>query len=152
MIFKYTFETMLGTMTAYEQDNMLIRLGFDSEFEGVVLKTKLLENTKTQLTQYFSGGRKEFTLPLNPRGTSFQTRIWSLLREIPYGEVCSYQDIAVKYGNIKAVRAVGGANNKNPIMIIIPCHRVIGKKGGLVGYSSGIDTKMKLLELENKYK
>lgn len=98
--------------------------------------------------EYFNGQRKSFDLPLNPKGTEFQKKVWNALLNIPYGSTCSYKDIAVNIGNEKACRAVGGANNKNPIFIIIPCHRVIGKNGSLVGYGGGLDIKLKLLELE----
>lgn len=101
-----------------------------------------------QLTEYFAGKRKVFDLPLEPHGTEFQKKVWQALREIPYGTTCSYGEIAAKIGNPKASRAVGGANNKNPIAIVVPCHRVIGANGSLVGYASGLQTKEALLKLE----
>ncbi len=112
-------------------------------------RTAVIDEAVKQLTEYFDGKRKVFDLPLNPQGTEFQRNVWTALTEIPYGKVCSYQDIAVKIGNPKAVRAVGGANNKNPILIIIPCHRVIGKDGSLVGYGGGLEIKKYLLSLEH---
>lgn len=102
----------------------------------------------TQLTEYFEGKRKEFTLPLAPEGTEFRKKVWKALCDIPYGETRSYGDIAKAVGNPKASRAVGGANNKNPIIIVIPCHRVIGADGSLTGYACGIEIKKRLLELE----
>lgn len=102
-----------------------------------------------ELNEYFSGNLREFTIPLDRMGTPFQLRVWDELRRIPYGETRSYSDIARQIGNPQGQRAVGLANNKNPIGVIVPCHRVIGKKGALVGYASGIDHKARLLELES---
>jgi methylated-DNA-[protein]-cysteine S-methyltransferase len=101
-----------------------------------------------QLNEYFAGNRQNFQLPLKCNGTVFQNRVWSELQKIPYGETRSYEDIAIGIGNKKAVRAIGQANNKNPIMIIIPCHRVIHKNGSIGGFGCGIDTKKYLLDLE----
>ena len=94
------------------------------------------------------GKRKSFDLPLKPEGTEFQKKVWNALLDIPYGETRSYKDIAVAIGNPKACRAVGMANNRNPISIIIPCHRVIGANGSLVGYGGGLPIKIELLNLE----
>lgn len=101
-----------------------------------------------QLKEYFSGTRKEFDLKLNISGTDFQKKVWEALQGIPYGETRTYQDIAIAVGSPKACRAVGGANNKNKIPVIIPCHRVIGKDGSLVGFGSGLKIKKELLQLE----
>jgi len=101
-----------------------------------------------QLEEYFSGKRKRFDLPLNPNGTDFQRTVWKALSDIPYGKTKTYKQIAEKIGNPKACRAVGMANNKNPIWIVIPCHRVIGADGTLTGYGGGINMKKRLLELE----
>lgn len=110
-------------------------------------RTKLKE-TARQIGAYFAGRLKEFDLPLAPRGTPFQTSVWSALREIPYGETVSYGQIADRLGNPKAVRAVGLANGSNPIAIVIPCHRVIGSNGSLTGYGGGLPIKQALLSLE----
>lgn len=107
-----------------------------------------LAGAKHQLTEYFSGQRREFALPLDMRGTPFQLEVWKALRTIPYGALASYKDVAVEVGNVKAVRAVGGANNRNPVPVIVPCHRVIGAAGALVGYAGGLGIKSRLLELE----
>ena len=104
-----------------------------------------------QLEQYFAGRRKTFELPLAPEGTAFQLKVWQALQEIPYGETRSYGQIARAVGNEKAARAVGMANNQNPISIIIPCHRVIGADGKLVGYGGGLERKACLLELERRH-
>ncbi len=104
--------------------------------------------TKKQLNEYFEGTRRTFDLPLELHGTDFQMKVWKALREIPYGEIRSYKEIAIAVGNEKASRAVGMANNRNPIFIIIPCHRVIGSNNTLVGYAGGLAMKQGLLELE----
>lgn len=101
-----------------------------------------------QFTEYEKGARKVFDLPLHIKGTEFQKKVWNALLEIPYGETRSYQEIAIQIGNPKAVRAVGGACNRNPIGIIVPCHRVVGKNGSLTGYAGGLDYKKLLLEKE----
>ena len=111
-------------------------------------ETQLLRETKNQLAEYFDGSRKRFDLPLNPKGTVFQQSVWQALLMIPYGETRSYKEIATLVGNPKASRAVGMANNRNPISIIVPCHRVIGSSGKLVGYGGGLAIKEKLLGLE----
>ncbi|MGY0615089.1 methylated-DNA--[protein]-cysteine S-methyltransferase [Vibrio sp. FJH11] len=108
----------------------------------------ILTQTERQLGEYFSGLRNEFELPLAATGTDFQHQVWHALTTIPYGETWSYQDIADAIGNPKAVRAVGMANGKNPISIVVPCHRVIGKSGKLTGYAGGIERKQRLLALE----
>jgi len=112
---------------------------------------ELLANCKLQLENYFSGKITSFNLPLNPEGTEFQKRVWAELQRIPYGETMTYMELAVKLGDAKAIRAVGTANGRNPIAIIIPCHRVIGAGNKLTGYAGGIWRKKALLELEMKY-
>ena len=106
---------------------------------------------KRQLDEYFDGTRLEFELPLSPDGTEFQLDVLRALQEIPYGETASYADIARRVGRPKAVRAVGAANGRNPLPIVIPCHRVIGSNGSMTGFGGGIDTKVALLELEAKH-
>ena len=113
-------------------------------------ETSLIKNTKQQLDEYFAGKRKKFDIPIKLEGTDFQIKVWKELLKIPYGETCSYLDIAKRIGNPKASRAVGMANNKNKIIIIVPCHRVIGSNKKLVGYACGLEVKEKLLELERK--
>lgn len=107
-----------------------------------------LENARTQLTEYFAGQRKDFDLPLTLDGTEFQVSVLEALLKIPYGETTSYGAIAKQIGRPKAVRAVGAANGRNPIPIIVPCHRVIGSSGDLTGFGGGLDTKEALLRLE----
>ncbi|HST46788.1 methylated-DNA--[protein]-cysteine S-methyltransferase [Jatrophihabitans sp.] len=103
---------------------------------------------RTQLQEYFAGERDTFDLPLNPRGTAFQQSVWQALREIRYGTTMSYREVAEEIGNPKAVRAVGSANSRNPISIIVPCHRVVGSDGKLVGYAGGFSAKRWLLDHE----
>lgn len=110
---------------------------------------EFLREVASQLNAYFSGKLKCFNLKLAPEGTNFQKSVWKALCEIPYGETRTYKDIAVSIGKPKAYRAVGLANNRNPIAIIVPCHRVIGSNGKLVGYASGMDVKESLLKLED---
>jgi len=107
-----------------------------------------LDECESQLDAYFKKELKEFCLPLKIAGTSFQLNVWKALLTVPYGQTNSYKNLAIRIGNPKAVRAVGGANNKNPISIILPCHRIIGSDGKLVGYGGGMDAKKYLLELE----
>lgn len=108
----------------------------------------VLHESVKQLGEYFDSGRVAFRLPIDLRGTAFQVRVWQALRDVPFGKTRSYLQIGQAIGSPKAVRAVGGANNRNPLPIIIPCHRIIGADGSLVGYGGGISIKRKLLELE----
>ncbi len=146
--FIYTYKNYNFTLTADAQHLL-----------GLKLYPKICENTKEeinpvlekaikQLDEYFSGQRKVFELPLNPQGTEFQKKVWGNLLKIPYGQTVSYKRLAEMSGNSFASRAVGMANNKNPIAIIIPCHRVIGADGKLTGYAGGLDLKRELIELE----
>ncbi|MCD7834515.1 MAG: methylated-DNA--[protein]-cysteine S-methyltransferase [Lachnospiraceae bacterium] len=113
--------------------------------------SELLQRTCGELQEYFAGKRTAFDIPLHPQGTEFQKRVWNALREIPYGETRSYSDIAGRIGQPQACRAVGGANHKNRILILIPCHRVIGKNGSLTGFGCGIEAKDYLLKLETDH-
>jgi methylated-DNA-[protein]-cysteine S-methyltransferase len=106
----------------------------------------------SQLNEYFDGLRKTFTFTLNPKGTDFQQKVWQALLEIPYGKTMSYLELSKKLGDVKAIRAVAAANGKNPIWIVVPCHRVIGSDGSLTGYAGGLWRKQWLLEHENPVK
>lgn len=112
--------------------------------------TPLLERAARELDEYFSGGRRSFTVPLSLGGTPFQRLVWQALKKIPYGQTRSYGDIARAVGRPKGFRAVGMANNRNPVLIMVPCHRVVGKDGGLTGFACGLGVKRYLLELERK--
>lgn len=123
-----------------------IQKGLNSYYEEH--NTEIIEQTINQLNEYFMGERKEFSIPLLFVGTDFQKDVWNALIKIPYGKTDSYLGLSKKLGNEKAVRAVATANGANAISIIVPCHRIIGSKGDLVGYAGGINTKKKLLNLE----
>jgi methylated-DNA-[protein]-cysteine S-methyltransferase len=112
----------------------------------------VLEDCVIQLKEYFEGNRKQFTLKLNPQGTDFQKKVWDKLEQIPFGKTISYLDLSKQLGDVKAIRAVANANGKNPIWVIIPCHRVIGSNGSLTGYAGGLHRKQWLLEHESPYK
>ncbi|MBB3112616.1 O-6-methylguanine DNA methyltransferase [Paenibacillus phyllosphaerae] len=109
-----------------------------------------IAEARRQLGEFFAGERQAFELPLDLWGTDFQKKVWKALTEVPFGQVCSYKDIAEAIGQPKAVRAVGGANNRNPIPVIVPCHRIIGASGALVGYGGGLPIKTYLLQLEGR--
>ena len=123
--------------------------------EDVEISTKIPEELKEavlQLQDYFDGKRTSFTFPLNPSGTEFQKKVWDELLHIPFGKTCSYLDLSKKLGDVKAIRAVASANGKNPLWIVVPCHRVIGTDGSLTGYAGGLWRKKWLLEHENPVK
>lgn len=147
----FYYETNIGRLGIVENGRAITHIYFKEIIlqDVNIVETELLREVNNQIQEYFSGKRKIFDLPLAPQGTEFQQKVWNLLKEVPYGKTCSYKDIAGKIGNNKASRAVGMANNKNPIPIIIPCHRVIGANGKLVGYAGGLEVKKKLLYLEN---
>lgn len=134
-----------------EENGEITDISFWSETKGTQNETPIIAGAFEQLKEYFEGRRKTFDLPLNPKGTDFQKKVWQTLCDIPYGETRTYKQIAEQCGNSKASRAVGMANNKNPIGIVIPCHRVIGVNGALTGYAGGLDKKQKLLNLEKKH-
>ena len=147
-------ETKLGRISIVEEDGEIIRVllnqRIDKEFcNGFRSKeTKILKEAAKQLEEYLDRKRKKFDLPLKLEGTDFMKKVWRALQEIPYGETRTYKQIAEMVGNPKAVRAVGMANNKNKVPIIIPCYRVIGSNGRLIGYALGLEKKQWLLDLE----
>lgn len=147
----FVYDSPIGPISIAEENGAICQLFFGvdnlpAEYENT--ETPLISEAVRQLTEFFTGDRKGFDLPLALIGTDFQKSVWQALLTIPYGETRSYQDIAILIGNPKASRAVGLANNKNPISIIVPCHRVIGKDGSLTGYGGGLAAKKYLLELE----
>jgi len=123
-----------------------VRLGVLTEDK----KHPILLQAERELAEYLDGNRKTFSVKFDPAGTPFQSKVWKALEKIPFGETCSYSAIAKKIGNIKAVRAVGAAIGRNPISVMVPCHRVIGSSGDLTGFAGGLKTKKFLLELENE--
>lgn len=144
----------LGDLILVEENGELLEIGFTSGKRPSQPPRDAEENAAPfamvirQLEEYFAGTRRDFDLPLAPSGTAFQKSVWQSLLEIPFGKAVSYSDIARAIGNPNAVRAVGLANGRNPIPIVIPCHRVIGKDGSLTGYGGGLPIKQKLLTLE----
>ena len=151
----YEYETAIGRFLIAEDtrgitDITLIH-GDDKEAligKYALIETEQIKEAAAQLRGYLEGSRRNFTIRINPQGTPFQQKVWEALRRIPYGETRSYKQIAEEIGNRRASRAVGMANHHNPIMCVIPCHRVIGAKGSMVGYAAGIETKKQLLGLE----
>lgn len=145
----YIFDTPFGLLKIEEIDNKVIKIELNNPTSSRTFKlTKTLEKAFKEIDEFLEGKRKKFTFKIDPIGTEFQKSVWSALLDIPYGEVKSYKDIAIAIGNPKACRAVGMANNKNPIPIVIPCHRVIGSNGKLTGYAYGLVLKAHLLNLE----
>jgi O-6-methylguanine DNA methyltransferase len=161
---KYSyFDTSIGEMLAAHSPSGLCRLALPGEteeefkrwasrnFKGYTLEKvydSAIGEVEKQLNEYLNGKRKSFSLQLDLKGTLFQRRVWQVLLQIPYGTTVSYKDVAIAMDMPRAVRAVGQANNRNPIAIIVPCHRVIGSDGSLVGYGGGLDIKKKLLMME----
>ncbi len=152
MRYAFSYKSPVGQIFIAEENGAVTELGFVPVKDAEGRETPLLRRASDQLSEYFLGKRRTFDLPLRPSGTPFQSAVWSALRDIPYGQTRAYRDVAAAAGNPKACRAVGMANNKNPIAIVIPCHRVVGADGRLVGYGGGLDVKRALLELEKKHK
>lgn len=155
-MYKKVMNSPVGKIEIIEENEKLIELNIYNEEKNeqknkiIEKDTRLLLEVEKQLKEYFKGKRTKFEIPLNPKGTEFMKNVWKELLKIPYGETRTYKEIAEKIGNSKASRAVGMANNKNPIPIIIPCHRVIGSNNKLVGYALGLDMKQYLLDLERE--
>ena len=148
----YKYNSIIGDIFISDDENSLLSVKFVNHNFIENKENKIIRQTIKQLDEYFNGKRKKFELPLNPKGTEFQKKVWLQLMNIPYGKTATYKDIATQIGDPKASRAVGNANNKNPIAIIIPCHRVIGSNNKLTGYAGGLDKKEKLLNLEKNNK
>ncbi len=146
----------VGTLKLVANDTALVAVLWENENPKRLRLAELIEQvnhpilleTQKQLNEYFAGKRQQFDLPLDFEGTEFQQKVWQALLTIPFGQTRSYRDIAQQVGNVKAVRAVGAANGKNPISIIAPCHRVVGENGKLIGFAGGLDNKEILLKLE----
>ena len=148
----HPYQTPLGELFIAENDDFIVKIEFKIDINGLEKKeTPLIKQTFLQLTEYFDGKRKTFDIPIKSSGTRFQQEVWAALQTIPYGEVWSYKRLAETVGCPKGCRAVGMANNRNPISIIVPCHRVVGINGDLVGYAGGIEKKRYLLNLETTF-
>ena len=149
--FTRIIDSPIGKIVAISDDSTITNLDFiDDTTEYTNSDHPLLIQLEKELMEYFGQNRKIFTLPLNPKGTPFQKGVWTTLKTIPYGETLSYAAEAQRFGNSKAVRAVASANGRNPISILIPCHRVISSSGKIGGYSGGVEKKEFLLALEKE--
>ena len=153
MKYVFHYNTPIGRLGIAEENGAVCRILFEGEsFAGCeVRETAIIKKAAGELDEYFKGKRKDFDLPLLIRGTEFQKAAWKALVAIRYGETRNYKEIAVAIGSPRGARAVGMANNRNPLPIIIPCHRVIGADGSLTGYAGGLDMKKALLDLEKKH-
>ncbi len=145
------YDSPLGKIRIEHEDNTVVFLKkLNEDPKNLGEKTPFTDSVFTEVQEYFDGKRKDFTFNYEMRGTDFQKKVWKALCDIPYGETCTYKDIAKAVGNEKASRAVGLANNKNPVTIVVPCHRVIGSSGKLVGYAGGLSMKEYLLKMESE--
>ena len=157
MIYDIMESTLVGPLVLAGDEKGLRHLNFVRGKHPVAIESGWRRDTafflplKNQLAAYLAGESKTFDVRLFPEGSDFQMQVWTALREIPYGQTVSYRWVAERIGKAKAVRAVGAANGRNPISIIIPCHRVIGSDGSLTGYGGGLDVKRRLLRLENPH-
>lgn len=145
------YSSPLGMLQLMEENGQLITAGFADELPVTATgktSSEILNQTIQQLDEYFAGTRKEFDLPLHPSGTAFQQTVWKQLQQIPFAETITYLHLAKRLGNVKSIRAAASANGKNPLAIIIPCHRVVGANGQLTGYAGGLHRKQWLLEHE----
>ncbi len=149
----FIYDTAVGKIMLADNGEAITRLYFENQIDEKnfnIQETALIKQAILQINEYLCGKRKKFDVKLAFSGKDFQTRVWNALIKIPYGKTASYKDIAKAAGNEKACRAVGMANHNNPIAIIIPCHRVIGSNGSLVGFGGGLSTKEFLLNLEHE--
>ena len=146
---RIVFDTPVGLMALECQGEYLTALYLPHHhMDPFGIETPLLERGQVELAEYFQGKRREFDLPFAPKGTPFQQKVWSELAKVPYGTVVTYGELAARVGSPKACRAVGQANHNNPLPIFLPCHRVVGTKGALIGYAGGLELKQWLLRLE----
>lgn len=156
MLFYKEMESPVGKLKLVASADALVAILWERErpnrIKLAMLKSApqqpILVETERQLGEYFAGARKEFHLPLEPAGTEFQKKVWRALREIPFGQTRSYLDLAKSIGSAQGVRAVGAANGKNPLSIVVPCHRVVAANGALTGFAGGLEVKAKLLAHE----
>lgn len=146
--YMYLYEMPKMALYYYEEDGFIFAIGEKLVIDAVYEETETMKIAHQEFSSYLKGELREFSFPLMLKGTSFQLQVWNQLLEIPYGKTVSYQDIAIAIENKNAVRAVGGAIHNNPITVVVPCHRVIGKNGKLVGYAGGLDLKAFFLTLE----
>ncbi|MBC2850713.1 methylated-DNA--[protein]-cysteine S-methyltransferase [Cetobacterium sp. 8H] len=149
----YVFETRFGLLKIESNDEYVTAIEFNNPISNNQYQLNdTIKSAFLELNEFFEGKRKSFSFPIKLNGTEFQKSVWNELMKIPYGETRTYKEIAISIGNPKACRAVGLANNKNPLPIVVPCHRVIGSKGALTGYAYGLNMKETLLKLEKGMK
>lgn len=139
------YNSPVGELLIESDNDKIITVNFLRDNKKEEIPTVTTDQCITELEEYFYKGRKFFTVELDLRGSAFQLKVWNALLTIPYGRTVSYEDIAIRVGDLKSIRAVGLANGQNPVAIIVPCHRVIGKSGNLVGYGGGLENKEWLL-------
>ncbi len=153
-MYRTSLETPVGTLQLFADDDLLHRIAFPGCSDNTPAAEPAPENhpllaaVSRQLSEYFTGRRQAFELPQSPQGTPFQLAVWEIMQQIPYGETMTYGEIAARLGNQNKARAVGSAANKNPLPLVIPCHRVMGARGRLTGFAGGLATKQFLLNLE----
>lgn len=156
MTYTLQLETPVGPLSVTATKTAVTEVRFGTQIPGDSIPCTgtdtpvLLHQAARELREYFSGTRRTFTLPLAPAGTEFQKKVWKALQAIPYGQTRTYKQIAIQIGHNQSFRAVGMANNRNPIVVIVPCHRVVGYDGTLTGYAGGLDIKERLLTLEKQ--
>jgi methylated-DNA-[protein]-cysteine S-methyltransferase len=148
MVGRVYIPSPVGDLIIEAEDDKIITLGFLRNEKQQEASMPVIDLCVAELDEYFSGRRKFFSFEMDLRGTDFQVKVWNELLNIPFGKTISYEELAIRVGNIKSIRAVGLANGQNPIAIVVPCHRVIGKSGDLVGYGGGLDKKIWLLQHE----
>lgn len=146
----YTYQTKIGPITIHESNNKITKILINEKNSVNTEESNLTKQTIKEINEYLDHKRTDFTIPLDPQGTDHQIKVWNELKKIPYSETRTYKELATSLGNPNASRAIGSACGKNPIMIIVPCHRVIGTNGKLTGYAGGIGVKEKLIDLESK--
>lgn len=147
-MFEAYYKSPIGNLRIISNERDIIKIEFSDEYFKMKMIPIQIQTCINQLDEYFKGERQIFTVGINPAGTEFQSKVWNLLLKIPFGKTISYLDQSKQFGDEKAIRAIASANGKNPIPIIIPCHRVIGNNGKLTGYAGGLSKKQWLLEHE----
>ena len=152
MKYRYSYDTAIGRLTIMADETAIIRISL-GEVPGsgsALQETSLIARTYKEIEEYLKGERKEFDIPITLSGTPFQLQVWKELQNIPYGKTCSYTEIAERVGHKGSCRAIGNANRHNPILLLVPCHRVIAQDGSLAGYAGGSHIKRKLLKMEKE--
>ncbi|MGI6219780.1 MAG: methylated-DNA--[protein]-cysteine S-methyltransferase [Bacteroidaceae bacterium] len=152
MKYRYSYETAIGRLTIVADETTIIRISLNEvdNTDSALQETSLIARTYKEIEEYLRGERKEFDIPITLSGTPFQLQVWKELQNIPYGETCSYTEIAERVGHKGSCRAIGNANRHNPILLLVPCHRVIAQDGSLAGYAGGSHVKRKLLKMEKE--